>query len=126
MSEITKTNLRNALLSIAASADADESVLTVRLRRALLELGSNTDENVNAASRVEVGPIAVATSRTALSMRLTGTNISLADVVNTAEGSPVPPRVREYFPDIKQEDWDAVLRVVCLVLISFQAEDINL
>ena len=122
MSEITKAKLRDTLLAIAASADTNESVLTIRLRHALLEFGSNTDDNVNAASRVEVGPIDVATSLKGQGMRLTGTNIALTSVVNAAEGSPVPQQVRKYFPNIKQEEWDAVLRVACLVLLSFEAQ----
>ena len=122
MSEITKANFRDALLSIAASAGDDESVLTVRLRRALLDFGSETDDNVDAASRIDVGPFAATTSRKRQGMRLAGTHIALASVVNAAEGSPVPQQVRDYFPDIQQAEWDAVLRVACLVLLSFEAQ----
>jgi hypothetical protein len=121
MSEITKANLQDALLSIAASTGTGESALTLRLRHALLEFGSSTDDNVNATSRVEVGPIDVATARKGQGMRLTGTNIALTNVVNAAEGCPVPQRVREHYPDIQQEQWDAVLRIACLVLLSFEA-----
>ena len=121
MSEITKAKFRDALLSIAASAGDDESVLTVRLRRALLDFGSETDDNVNAASRIEVGPVAATTCRKGQGMRLAGTDIGLASVVNVAEGCPVPQQVREYFPEIQQAEWDAVLRVACLVLLSFEA-----
>ena len=123
MSETTKAKLRDALLAIAASAGDDESVLTVRLRRALLDFGSETDDNVDATSRIEVGPFAATASRTGRGMRLVGTDIALASVVNVAEGSPVPQQVRDYFPDIQQAEWDAVLRVACLVLLSFEAQD---
>ena len=122
MSEITKAKLRDALLSVADSAGKDESVLTVRLRRALLDLGSETDDNVDATSRIEVGTFPAATGRKGRGMRLAGTDIALASVVNAAEGSLVPQQVRDYFPDIQQTEWDAVLRVACLVLLSFEAD----
>lgn len=122
MSEITKGKFRDALFSIATSSGDDES-LTAQLRRALLEFGSETDDNVDATSRVEVGPFAASAHLKYRGIRLTRTQIALSAVVNSAEGCSVPRQVRGFFPDLQQKEWDAVLRVACLVLLSLEATD---
>jgi hypothetical protein len=123
MSEVTKAKLREVLLSIAASAGGDVSARTAQLRRALLEFGSDTADNLDAITRVEIGMFPSTAERKSEGMRLAATPVGLSNVLNAAEGCPLPPQLREEFPDLSQQDWDAVLRVACLVFLSLEARD---
>src|SRR4051812_16087018 len=111
MSEVTRLGLRQVLFALASSTDRTASALTAEVRRALLDFGSETDDNVDATSRVEVTRVKVGSRRESWGIRLTSPPVRLSDVLNAAEGGPIPQEVRLSFPTISQGAWDAILRV---------------
>lgn len=120
---MVESGLVRALLQ---AQDADRPTgteeATRALREELLRTGSSTPDNLSAATQVEYGEVAgePGSPRTA-GLKLSGTDILLADVLNAAEGSATPPEVRESFPELTQEQWDAVLRWTTMLMISLEA-----
>jgi len=102
------------LKALLAVIDAQEEDLDIdeEFGRALLAYGSETEDNVQCVQRVKVGTVPT-TSGVGFALRTS--NLSVARILNVAEGSPVPDDVLEYYPNITQEDWDAVLRLCTLV-----------
>ena len=92
------------------------------MSRALLEFGSATDDNVAAVDRVTLGALRKRTGYDGWGLRLVGSGVPLSDVINSAEGSPIPEQVRADHPNLTQGEWDAVLRVACLAFLSFEGE----
>ena len=46
----------------------------------------------------------------------------VTEILNSAEGSPVPAQVRRDFPRITQREWDAVLRLATMVLFFWERD----
>ncbi|MEU5876584.1 hypothetical protein [Spirillospora sp. NPDC047279] len=105
-----------SLLALADRSGTSAEELTEAFRAALLAYGSDTDDNRAAAGRLAVQD---ADGTTALA--LTPPGVPVADVLNAAEGGEVPSPVREAFPEIDQDGWDAALRVATLVMTALEA-----
>jgi hypothetical protein len=115
MPETTTARLREALLSIPPASSADDGQEVTRiLRQALLDFGSETDDNVAALDKIAVGRVEKSTGRDGWGLRLATRALPLSTILNSAEVSPVPEQVRAAHPSLTQEEWDAVLRVPCL------------
>lgn len=91
-----------------------------RLRAAFLSLGSDTDDNTQAIECIRVSEFA-SDSFTLGGLQLARLGASLSDVLNCAEGCSIPTQVQECYPDLKQCEWDAVLRVATMTLSAFEA-----
>jgi hypothetical protein len=121
MSETIKARLRETLLSIPRASSLDDGPgLTHRLRRALLDFGSETDDNTAAVEKIDVGVLEKSAGSGGWGLRLATRALALSTIINSAEGSPVPEQVRVDHPDLTQDDWDAVLRVACLLLLALE------
>lgn len=96
-------------------------VATKAFRRALLDFGSATDDNQACAAEIAVSTIQEGgLPATGLALRRMGRLVS--QILNDAEGTPVPTRVRRRHAGITQKEWDAVLRLATLVFISLERE----
>jgi hypothetical protein len=89
--------------------------------RALLQFGSETDDNKQCVDRIGLQRInhPDGTARVGFALRHSG--IPVADVFNAAEGSPLPALLAETFPDVTQDDWDAVLRLATLIFAACES-----
>ena len=97
------------------------AVATKAFRRALLEFGSETDDNQACAAEIGVSTVRDGGLRTTgLTLRRKGRLVS--QILNDAEGMPVPATVRRRHAGITQQEWDAVLRLATLVFISLERE----
>lgn len=96
--------------------------ITEQLHRDILEFGSETEDNIACTKHIEYG--AIKQKRTGrvseYGIKIRGKNLLVSDVLNTAEGSDIPPQVKEFIPSITQEDWDSSLRIATLILISLE------
>lgn len=54
-------------------------------------------------------------------MCLSCSGFACAQVLLSTDGCPVPSCVLEEFPDLPQDEWDAVIRVTGLTLLAFEA-----
>ena len=87
-------------------------LLTSNLRRALLDFGSETPDNFNCAGRVEVGPVG-----SAIGPKITGRDVLFGDIAHALESEPSPKALKDIFPEISEEDWDAFARMTTLIYI---------
>ena len=113
--------------SILAASDGPHDwdalqAATRHIEQTFLTMGSETDENLNCVRQIEMGlyrePI-LGHPRT-VGLRLTGSHIPLSDIAHTLESSPIPATVREDFPDLTDSQWNAVTRLVTMILISLE------
>ncbi|MGW9428502.1 hypothetical protein ACWHA1_11135 [Streptomyces decoyicus] len=108
-----------ALAAISERADLHQGELTAQLRTALLNFASETPDNKDAAQRIAVlhtGP------QQGPRLCLSRSGLAFAKVVLSAGGCPVPSCVREEFPDLTQDEWNAVIHVTGLTLMAFEPE----
>ncbi len=105
----------------AISAGAGEDlVLTADFRRALLDFGSETPDNLTCAEQLEVG-----TAGKEVGLKLASRDILLGDIAHAAEEAPMPDAVKAACPDMTVTEWRAFSRVTTLlfVLLSRDVEN---
>ena len=121
---MTEDTARDRFLRSLVLARSDIDQIDTRDRefvRALLDFGSETDDNTECVERVGLAMLPELHGSGPAGVALLHSRIPVADVLNSAEGSPVPDQVTAEFPEVTQEDWDAILRLATLVLVAFQA-----
>ncbi|MEI8043684.1 MAG: hypothetical protein WCL11_19905 [Verrucomicrobiota bacterium] len=120
-------NTRKAFLrSLVKIAAEDGKPLSARratraFRKALLDFGSETEDNQSCAAEIGVGTVR-GRDRCATGLALQRYGRLVSQVLNDAEGTPVPEAVRKHQAGITQQEWDAVLRLATLVFISLERE----
>jgi hypothetical protein len=114
-----------AALTAITRASGDAGRLDAEFVRSLLDFGSETDDNVQCVERVGIRQIARSGEKRRITLALRRGVVPLADIVNAAEGSDLPQAVVDTFPSITQEDWDGVLRLMTLILISLESRDLD-
>ncbi|WP_407287417.1 hypothetical protein [Streptomyces sp. BP-8] len=115
-----RERFRQALAAISERTDLHQGQLTARLRTSLLEFASETPDNKDAAQRIAVLRTGKRQQESRLCVSRSG--VAFARVVLSADGCPVPSCVREEFPDLTQDEWDAVVQVTGLTLLAFEGE----
>ncbi|WP_322780092.1 hypothetical protein [Frankia sp. Cas4] len=116
-----KSTFLSSLVSIARQPSTLPSELNEEFRRALLDFGSMTDDNVSAVDRVLIQRTN-GNDPSVIALTVGANAVPLASVTNSAEGSDIPAGVRGDFPELEQADWDAVLRVVTMILTALESE----
>ncbi|WP_260638426.1 hypothetical protein [Streptomyces angustmyceticus] len=108
-----------ALAAISERPDLHPDELTAQLRSALLSFASETPDNKDAAQLVAVLQTGEFQQRR---LCLSRSGVAFAQVVLSAGDCPVPSCVREEFPDLTQDEWNAVIHVTGLTLMAFETE----
>jgi hypothetical protein len=108
---LTRKQLLEALNGIA-DGQTTAPQLTSDLRRALLDFGSETPDNLNCAGRVEIGPVG-----SKIGPKITGRDVLLRDIAYDLESEPLPEALKDIFPNISEQDWDAFTRMTTLIYI---------
>ncbi len=88
-------------------------VLSDDFRAALLEFGSETDDNQEAASHLEYGSI-VDGSRVTYGLRLKPSGVGLSQVAYALESVDRP---EELEAQLSHEEWEAATRTIVLLLL---------
>ena len=124
---MNSTNTRHLAQTILAACfashqEADLRAATVDIRHALLACGSETPDNLACAAQIEFGAgLSTAGSpKRTIGLRLVGSNILLSDLLKVAEDASIPEPVRATFPDLSEESWTAVMRLVTLLVLSLE------
>ena len=112
--------VRALLMEYAAHPDPNPDQFTKRLRRALLIYGSETDDNRDAMQRIEMGNLPETQLAFLQGIRTVKSGYSISGILNTLEGEGLPKAIRERFPDLDVDDFDAALRVAVLCLSAFE------
>jgi hypothetical protein len=118
--------LVNAILAACNAGDADIALpaATAEIRRAPLAFGSETPDNLACTAHVDFGASVGRRQgpERKIGLRLAGTNVLVSDILHVAEDVAIPEPVREAFPDLTQEAWAAVGRLVTLILLSLECD----
>ncbi|WEB39596.1 hypothetical protein MOV08_10145 [Streptomyces yunnanensis] len=109
-----------SLIAIAERPEVPRDELTAQLRTTLLDFASETPDNQEAAQHVAVLPIEQ--PQPVMRMCLSPSGFSVAQVLLSADGCPLPDCVLDKFPDLNQDEWNAVIQVSGLALLAFEAE----
>ncbi|MFF7233745.1 hypothetical protein [Streptomyces sioyaensis] len=117
---VAREQFCQALAAISERADLHQDELTEQLRTALLNFASETPDNKDAAQRIAV--LRTGEPQQGPRLCLSRSGLAFAEVVLSAGGCPVPTCVREEFPDLTQDEWNAVIHVTGLTLMAFEAE----
>ena len=91
------------------------------LRKALLDFASETEDNRSCAAEIAVSTVR-GQERCATGLTLQRHGRLVSQVLNDAEGTPVPGAVRKRQAGITQREWDAVLRLATLVFVALERE----
>ncbi|UKY51800.1 hypothetical protein [Streptomyces inhibens] len=108
-----------ALAAVAERADLHQDELTAQLRTTLLDFASETPDNQDAAQHLAVRRTG---QQPGARVCLSRSGFAFAQVLLSADGCPVPGCVLDAFPELTQDEWNAVIQVTGLSLLAFEAE----
>jgi len=106
----------NHTLSSASDLSSD-------LMEAMLSYGSETEDNLNCSQHIQFGLCQVNLfnkPESIYGLKVKAKDILLADVLNVVENLGVPSVVKKEFPELTSEEWDAIMRMVTLILTALQ------
>lgn len=87
-------------------------------------LGSNTPDNIACIEEIDYGiTVSTATSKNIRALYLKRNKEPLANILNCAEGCPIPKQLSEYYPNLTQKEWDAILRTATLVFSALEQSE---
>ncbi|MDB4474608.1 DUF433 domain-containing protein [Opitutaceae bacterium] len=113
--------LRQLLREFAEHDNPSSTSFTADFRRALLDHGSETPDNLDAIQRIDVGSLEEDRQAHLRGFRIAKTGDAVTNILNHLEGASMPEEVKESFPELTQEDYDAAIRVTVLCLTAFEA-----
>lgn len=110
----------DSVRAAATSTDSARQEQERELRAALLEFGSDTEDNVACADSLMIARKLEPGGRSVTGLAIKGKEVLIADILNFAEGCEIPRELREQYPELAQGDWDAAMRLATLVLTAMQ------
>ncbi|MFF8788570.1 hypothetical protein [Streptomyces sp. NPDC015125] len=125
---ISTERFYRALAAIAEGNDLHPDDITAQLRTTLLDFASETPDNKDAVQHIAVQHIAVRHTEQpwqGARLCLGRSGFAFTQVLLSAEGCSVPSCVRDAFPDLTQDEWNAVIQVTGLVLLAFEADPVS-
>jgi hypothetical protein len=127
---VSRANDHELVRSILAAAigsreGIDLTTLTNDIMRTLLEMGSETPDNLNCAQQIEFGRVAGREfgPATVFGLKVKGTEMLVSDVMHFVEDEGVPDTVHRYYPNLTDDQWSAVTRVTTMILLSLERDE---
>ena len=94
-----------------------------QLMEAFLEFGSQTEDSLNCYNHIEYGLVpGFRCRRSAYGLKLKGKDVPISDVIHAVEDLRLPNEIKEQFPNLTSEEWDAVTRMATMILIALESE----
>ncbi len=118
----------NALVQriLAASTGTREGMdlteITDGIMRTLVEVGSETPDNLNCSQQIEYGRVdrRQVGPATVFGLKVKGTEMLVSDVMHLVEDDGIPESVQQYYPDLTDDQWSAVTRMTTMILLSLE------
>lgn len=92
------------------------------LRRALVDFGSETPDNVSCVQQISVSKAPARYRKGKIRGLALRRRWLISEILNYAEGSRIPKAVRNRFRGITQQEWNAVQRLTTLVFTAFEVQ----
>ncbi len=92
------------------------------LRENFLKIVPETEDNLHCLNHVEYGDIIDRKSNELiLGLKLKQKNLLVSEVLNALEDMEEPPEeVKDYFPEITNDEWQAITRLITVIMFSFE------
>jgi hypothetical protein len=115
-----RERFRAALMAPAKVGPGSPSAIDAEFVASLLAFGSETEDNMSCVERVGIRRIPGGYGSQVIGLAMRSRDTMVAEILNAAEGSEVPATVLEALPGLEQADWDAVLRLATMILVSLE------
>jgi hypothetical protein len=114
--------LAELLLSEPGSRSA--AVVDQELKESFLQAGSESPDNLSCVDYIEYGAIPDQNwgVKTTYALKLKRQGAQLSDIANVLENCDMPREIKEHFPHITGEEWDAALRMITMILMAFERD----
>lgn len=109
-------DLVEVLADIACGRGEPEE-LTPKLRKAMLSFGSETPDNIACMTAIEVGD-----TDQHRGIKFTTHAVNFVDLAWALEETDLPAPIKEAFPDMTAQDWDAFTRTTTLLYCLFNPQ----
>jgi hypothetical protein len=108
--------------SIGTREGMDLTEITDGIMRTLLEMGSETPDNLNCSQHIEYGRVGrrQVGPATVFGLKVKGTEMLVSDVMHLVEDGGIPDSVQQYCPDLTDDQWSAVTRMTTMILLSLE------
>ncbi len=108
--------------SIGTREGMDLTEITDGIMRTLLEMGSETPDNLNCSQQIEYGRVdrRQVGPATVFGLKVKGTEMLLSDVMHVVEDDGIPESVQRHYPDLTDDQWSAVTRMTTMILLSLE------
>lgn len=120
---------RSAFLSaLFTAADQQTPVAQVQdknetLMQALLDFGSETEDNQNCVQHMEFGIAQnsnISIPKDVYALKIRDKNILLSDIIFSGISLEMPNSVQIDFPELTTQEWEAAIRMVSLILLALE------
>lgn len=89
---------------------------SLELKKSFLEFGLETEDNVESIRHIEFGNIG-----NNFGIKIKDKDVFISDIINAVEDiEDIPEEVKEYYPDLTDEEWQASTRLSTLILVLFE------
>ncbi|MGE0084799.1 MAG: hypothetical protein AB7S75_10285 [Desulfococcaceae bacterium] len=86
------------------------------IKKLVVSFGSGTEDNIESMNHIELGY-----SGCNFGIKIKNKDLFVSDIVNALEDMEQPPQeVKEYYPDITDQEWQASTRLSTLLLLLFE------
>lgn len=115
---------RKQLCSLATTlpSPADLQSRSDELMQAFLLFGSETEDNLSCVQHVEYGWVNKRDfgPPSICGLKLHDKPLLISDLIYALGGYDLLPLIRQNYPDLTEEEWDATLRITTIILLSFE------
>ena len=114
LGEVLQMKNKLFLDSIVGLAKQDPATSDEALRHIILQYGSETPDNIEAVQHLSY----LWNEDTSGVGTMSG--ILAANIINLLEESPVPTEIKSQYPELKDKEWESILRFCTLVLCALE------
>lgn len=120
----SKSAFRENLCQIASVRllPTDLEKLSDDLMRSFLDFGFETPDNLNCYDHIEVGWIHDRQfgPRSVYGLKLRDETVLVSDIIHLIEDMDLPDSVKDYYPELTENQWSAILRMATMVLLALE------
>lgn len=119
----SRENFISNLFALTTVPESEIPAASETLMKSLVKFGSETADNLNCKEHIEYGhTIDNVREKPVFCFKVKNRNVMLADVLWELEGISPSPELRVKYPEMLEEEWDAIFRFVVLLFNVFQRD----